>query len=311
MLLVLALLGSAAAHPFGGTLPGHELRLTVAADRVELRYAARVPTHDVLSELEALGQADAAAFTDRKLDELADNLRIEADGMRLSWTRAPTDAETGLGNSRAISYEQTLSVALPPNTRSLHISNGNYPDQPSYFFWSVALMPPLRLSDCSLVDIEGARVLRTRDGQWRMDEEQRELRLTFAESTGVLAALGQLAGVPGEGPVSLDAALALGVAHDLRSGRMPPEGVALALFGAALGAMDLRRSWRLSLPWLALALGGAFAVAPAFGGALAAAAAVGAALGAPAPARLTRIPGWMGRASLAVFGAAAGMVLLE
>lgn len=312
MLWSLALLGSpvAVAHPFGGTLPGHELHLRLSPQAVELRYSARVPTHEILAELKGRELSDPAAFTLAKLDELADNLALDVDGQRLSWSREPSDAETGLGNSRSITYEQTLRAELPPGARTLHISNGNYPDQTSYFYWEVQVMPPLRVATCSLLDLDGSRVLRTRDAQWRMDEEQRELRLELEPSVGFWAALGRLAEPTGEEPLALDAALALGPAHDMRSGRLPPQPLALGILGAALGALDVRRQWRIGLPWLGIAVALALAVALPAGGAMGAAATLGAVIGLWLPAPAGRLMGWAGRVALALFAAAAGLSLL-
>lgn len=269
--LALLLTAPAFAHPFGGAMPGHDISLSVDASGVTLEYRAALPTHDVLSELEEAGvetQEAADAFTQAKLAELAAGLsgRVDADPLR--WEHLDPERETGRGDQRLVRFEQRLALRRDRAPGVLLLSNGNAPDQLSYFRWQVEVAPELEVTECSLVDLEEGVVTETRHGQWRMDEAQRELVLRLRPRR--LGWVGALLGEGDGAPRPVHEAMAMGPLVALRAGVLSRElalGVMLGLAGA--GALRAGR-WRHRVDALAvITLGLAVLHAPPLAGALA------------------------------------------
>ncbi|MCB9758334.1 MAG: hypothetical protein H6739_00700 [Alphaproteobacteria bacterium] len=233
----------AEAHPMGGTPATHRGVVTISADAVTVDWTTLVPTHDILQELgpgRTLTPGQSEAFTAGKLAELADNLRLEVDGAALRWTPVPSDTPTGLANSRIVTYTQTLRAPLPPEARSLRISNGNYPDQPSLFQWELSLEDGLRLSSTSLLDVARGRVTANRHGQWRMDEPSRELTLVLEpRPSPAVKALAEAAGLADAAPTPCHEALGQGPYRAVQG--VLAAGV-LALIGAGVAL------WRRQKP---------------------------------------------------------------
>ncbi len=180
------MLGLAWAHPVGGVYPSHQLELEVQPLGVRAVYSARIPTHEVVQELEALREAgdalaaDPQAFSDRKMDELRDNLTLRLDGQPASWERREDDAK---GNTKYLYYDQVLWLALPEGAHLLEIRNGNLPDQVGYFMVTAKLAPSWVIEETSLLYFDEGELKRNRDGRWRMDEEARELSLSLRPAT--------------------------------------------------------------------------------------------------------------------------------
>lgn len=178
--LLLLVLPAALAHPVGGAQPSHMFKVSVEADQLRVFYSARVPTHDIIQELQPtadFGPEAGERFTMKQLDELRDNLALEIDGERVAWERVPGSEPTGRGDSRYLFYEQELAAPLSGQRHELFLSNGNRPDQLSFFQWTVGLQPPWVVEDSSLLTFEGGAVKRSLNGQVRMDEDMRELTL--------------------------------------------------------------------------------------------------------------------------------------
>lgn len=241
--LPLLLVAPALAHPFGGAMPGHDLHLEVGPEGVVLDYQAALPTHDLLVEMEAAEvrtEAQSKAFTEAKLDELAAGLRGRLDAEPATWERLDPERETGRGNQRLVRFEQRLRAATPKAPSIVTLSNGNLPDQLSYFRWTVDVAPSLEVLSCSLVDVEEGQVVETRYGQWRMDEPMRELdlRLRARRLPWMAPLLGE-----SEAPRPVHEAMALGPLAALQQGVLSRE---LALAGlvvqAAAGALRAGRA---------------------------------------------------------------------
>lgn len=238
--------GLAAAHPLNGVVPSHALRLTLEDGALTVDYSLRVPTHEIIQELNALDldaarrgltRQDSDAFIAAKLDELRDGLVLKADGARVPWERLPRDAPTGLGNARHVQFDQTLTAALPPGLTTLTLSNGNLPDMLSHYMAELVVVGPIWLADCSLWTVEGDRVRQSREGRWGMEESGRELQITVAPPLGpVMAGLWWLNNAVVEGPrpgVEARRAAALTRAQD---GALPEAPLAVALLAAPLAA---------------------------------------------------------------------------
>ncbi len=174
------------AHLSGGVYPSHQLELEIQGDGVRAVYSARIPTHEVVEELEALRQAgdplaaDAQAFSDRKMDELRDNLALRLDGEQAVWQRREDDAK---GNSKYLYYDQVLWLGLSEGPHEVQISNGNVPDQVCYFMVTARLDPAWVIEETSLLFFDEGELKRNRDGRWRMDEDARELTMSLRPAT--------------------------------------------------------------------------------------------------------------------------------
>ena len=171
-------LASALAHPLGGVMPSHDLRLELQADRIEALYGARLPTHDVLKaigEQADFSPEDATAYNTARLRELRENLTLTVDGSRVPWEEATPTPESGTGNSRFVLFEQTLRAPFAGG--ELLVVNSNDPDALSYFRVDVVLGPMWVAEQCSLWERVEATVEKSRNGTWRLEEESRELTL--------------------------------------------------------------------------------------------------------------------------------------
>ncbi|MCK6525204.1 hypothetical protein L6R49_27685, partial [Myxococcota bacterium] len=249
LLGVLAVLGVGApaeAHPLNGVVPSHALRLTLREGALTADYSLRVPTHEIVQELNALDldaerrgltRQDSDAFIATKLDELRDGLVLRADGARVSWTRAPRDAPTGLGNVRHVQFDQLLEAQLPPGVTTLTLSNGNLPDMLSHYMTEVVVDGPIWLERCSLWTLEGDRVRQSRDGRWAMEESGRELELTLAPPLGPgMDLLWRLNNVVVDGPRPAIEARRAAALTRAQAGDLPELPLAVALVAAPLAA---------------------------------------------------------------------------
>lgn len=183
--LLIAALTPALAHPFGSNLPAHDLELVLDAGRVQVDYTVEIPTADALREVKALlgrgprGPLQEAWLRRQREQELQDGLSLLVDGAALSAEALPTLFPSGTGDSRFVRYAISLGADLPPSARTLVLRNGNLPDQPALFRAQLAVTDAVVLDAASLFDVEDAAVVANREGQWRMEEESRELRLAF------------------------------------------------------------------------------------------------------------------------------------
>lgn len=198
MLLFGLMLGmSAQAHPMASNLYGHRLELRLEPDRLGAVYVAEVPTPVVLRELRDRSGGDPDRDdTDRYVaelrEELVGGLRLEVDGAPTAWTPTGEPAPAGEGDARFVSFGVSLQVALPSGARTLQIVNGNFPDEPSLYLTDLRVDPGVIIDDASLIQRGAQGEIRDRTGQWRAEEESRDLRLAFraraAAWTGLLRA---------------------------------------------------------------------------------------------------------------------------
>jgi hypothetical protein len=255
--------GLGRAHPLNGVVPSHALRLTLQEGTLTADYSLRVPTHEIVQELNALDldaarrgltRQDSDAFIAAKLDELRDGLVLKADSARVPWERLPRRAPTGLGNTRHVQFDQTLQAALPPGVRTLTISNGNLPDTLSHYMTELVVVGPLWLDDCSLWTLSDGRIRQNRGGRWGMEEAGRELSFTLAPAFGpVTGALWKLNNSVVEGPrPAAEVRLAPALTR-ARDGDLPELPLALALFAAPFAAaVATRRAWMVGILCAAL-----------------------------------------------------------
>lgn len=255
--------GLARAHPLNGVVPSHALRLTLREGALTAEYSLRVPTHEIVQELNALDldaarrgltRQDSDAFIATKLDELRDGLVLKADGARVPWERLPLRAPTGLGNTRHVQFDQPLQASLPPGARTLTISNGNLPDTLSHYMTELVVVGPVWLDDCSLWTLDDGRIRQDRGGRWGMEETGRELSVTLAPAFGpVTGALWKLNNSVVEGPrPAAEARLAPALIR-ARAGDLPELPLAVALVAAPFAAAAAPRwAWMVGLLCAAL-----------------------------------------------------------
>jgi hypothetical protein len=183
----------ALAHPLGGVMPSHDVVVELAEDTARVRYAVRLPTHDVLEDVgdrSEFSPADAEDFNVARLRELRDELALSVDGERLAWTsNAPTE-ESGTGNSRFVLFEQDL--VAPLRAGELTLRNGNTPDSLSYFRVAFEVAPRWTVDDCSLFRrVEEGAVLKSDNGVWSLEEASREVTLVLRQTSALEGLLGQ------------------------------------------------------------------------------------------------------------------------
>ena len=260
-------IATALGHPFGSNLVGHKTELWLAADRVEVIYLAEVPTSVLLRELRAFlfdvespTATDQDRHTEQMLTELADGLRLLANGERLSWRRLASDAPSGLGDTQFIAYNLHLMADLPDGTRTINLVNGNRPEERALFATNVHVANGVILDASSQIDVDDdGHIGINRAGQWRGEETERELRLSFRPRVGLEGAIiegfERLSGAPAEG--FSDAASVISTARpdilpSLVKGELTPRSIGIALL-------------------MALFLGAAHAFSPGHGKALVAA----------------------------------------
>ena len=239
------------AHPLNGVVPSHALRLTLSEGALTADYSLRVPTHEIVQELNALDldaarrgltRQDSDAFIAEKLDELRDGLVLRADGAPVPWERLPLRAPTGLGNVRHVQFDQQLQATLPPGVTTLTISNGNLPDLLSHHMMELVVVGPLWLQDCSLWTLEEGRIRQDRGGRWGMEESGRELTITLAPAFGpVKRGLWRLNNPVVEGPRPAAEARVVPALTRARDGDLPELPLAVAILAAPFAAAAASR----------------------------------------------------------------------
>ena len=197
----LSLIAVVLAHPFESRLYGHQTTLWLAPEAVTVEYAVEIPTPDLLSEIRASLSAqptedDQTAFNERLHRDLRDALRLVIDGEAMSWEQVEPTADSGRGDATFIVYRLLLRAPLPDSARTLQLIDGNYPDEPSIFQTAVLVDEALILDASSQLTVEDGTLISSRDGLWRSEEDNRELRLSFRRRSGV-AVWSALAGLGG------------------------------------------------------------------------------------------------------------------
>ena len=185
--LALLLAPRAQAHPFEGDLYGHEARLRLAPDRLELRWRAEVPTREVLADAARRfptdrrpTDAEKAEFTELWLAELADGLELRRNGEAVPLVRLANAEPTGMGDARFIRYDLIFEARYPPDgPQQLVLLDHNHADSRVVRQTDLVVHPDLRLDACSLWGKEGVDPTESRLGQWSSNPEDRELRLSF------------------------------------------------------------------------------------------------------------------------------------
>ena len=159
------------AHPAGGGLPGHRLRVDIGPGELRVHQWTRVPIHHVLDTLEPsadFGPQAADAFVERRHQELAQELVVSVDGEVQEW-RIDPESRASKGSEVFLFFEQDLVLELGPGPHQIALRNGNLPDLPG-FYWVEGELS----ADWVLVQTEPLL-----PSSWSMDESLREVRLSL------------------------------------------------------------------------------------------------------------------------------------
>jgi len=186
---------AALAHPFDARWYGHRLDVQLQPELLRVDVAIEVPVVDLLSdmrrEFEGVAQPgpdDLNAFNARLGAELRDSIRLIVDDQPARWGTATIAPEPAFENQFAV-YTLQLEAALPPGSQTLNLINGTFPDQPSIFSTRVQVGGDVIVDACSLLEVSGGEVIESRDGQWRTEEDNRELRMSYRSRAGLDATL--------------------------------------------------------------------------------------------------------------------------
>ena len=248
------LISAALAHPFEARLYGHQTAVRLHATTIEVDYALEIPTLQLIAELKRAlagnprpGEAEQAQFNDDMHRELSGALRLVVDDQPVPWQVVAPEESSGQGDAKFIVYRLTMSAPLPPGSQTVHLIDGNYPDVPSIFHTVVQVDGDLMVDASSLMDVEDGALRASRDGQWRMEESSRELRMSFREKPGgILAGLRWLAGDRASGlQPAAEALTSVHVPADaqLIAGRLHTGlAVVMLLSAAGLSALQSRTS---------------------------------------------------------------------
>ena len=267
----LTLIAVASAHPFESRLYGHQTTLWLTDEAVTVEYAVEIPTAELLAELrETLPPqptpADQAAFNERLHRDLRDALRLVVDGEAMSWAVSEPTEDSGRGDVKFIVYRLQTKAPLPAEARTLQLIDGNYPDEPSIFQVSVLVGEGMILDASSQLTVEDGVLLNSRDGLWRAEEDNRELRLSFRRRTPTQKRLHSLlrllGGIDAEIRPSSEvlSTLRADPAAELSSGRLSSASVLMTLaLSAVLGLLSGIRWWVAA--GCALLVGGGLLVA--------------------------------------------------
>jgi len=251
----------AQAHPFDSALTGQQLTMYVGQGRLRVDYLVEVPARDAVRWLveerrnrpdDALEDIESDVIS-RELSSYADGLRLVVDGESRRWTRLEPPEDSGTGDERFVRFLLALEVPLDGKPHALHVSNGNLPDRATLFFVDVRVDDWIVIDESSLLTPREEGGLRDLGGDWRGDEELRELRLAVRSRTPathrLLGLLETLSPPPGELPSPWRTAasahvseLSLGLPArllPLLAGAVGAVGLGLLAFLAMLG-----RGWR-------------------------------------------------------------------
>jgi len=276
-------------HPVGVSIPSHQLQLTVDGAELRVDYSVRLPTRWIMKEIgdrDSFSADEGVRFTAGKLEELARGIKLTDGDELVALTLQAPEETTGLGDAKFLTYDLTLLGVLPEAARhELTITQSNYPDEHCYFRVEALLDPMNRVHSSSLFRVEDGRARFSVYGQWRMEEEMREVTLVFSEPGSALGRSARAAASPAGEPLPATELVAVTELEHLAAGAITRDAaVGLAAGFFLLGLTGIRggaRRW-----WLwglgvgeaalvgALALGGAV-VGAGMGAALVAGAGVG------------------------------------
>lgn len=186
-LLTLALahpgiVSQASAHPTPDIIGQRlDVRVTHVADgdsalQVAVLYTAEVPERRVLAE--AMAQGAARDYAARRLAELATGLKATWDGLPLPLQSAPLEHAARNGEPGFLELRLDLQAPLPAATGTLHLQNGNYPDETCYFATQVTLPGDVVVTATTLATVRDGVLANSTHAAWNSKDQAREFEMS-------------------------------------------------------------------------------------------------------------------------------------
>lgn len=186
-LLTLALahpgiVSQASAHPTPDII-GQRLDVRVthvaqgdAALQVDVLYTAEVPERRVLAE--AMAQGASKDFATRRLAELATGLKATWDGQPLRLESVPLEHAARNGEPGFLELRLDLRAPLPSTSGTLHLQNGNYPDETCYFATQVTLPGDQVVTATTLASVRDGVLADSTHAAWNSKDQAREFEMS-------------------------------------------------------------------------------------------------------------------------------------
>ncbi len=158
-------IAAATAHPGSFRIAAQDVAIVVDDDRVEIHYYLEAPRlrpehHDAPAE---------EVVPD--ISELQSGLILRVDGEAVPLI-PQGDVEYRSSHTMA-GVAATFTAGLPTAVSELTVENGNYPDLPGHFRTGWVLGPHWRLTNSSLITIEGGRIATDQSRQWVQGDHAR------------------------------------------------------------------------------------------------------------------------------------------
>lgn len=172
------------AHPFtgkggagepGASIVGQRLAVRVDTDHVTVEYIAEVPAMRVYKEAKAEG-ADATYAT-KKLEELRGNVHATWQDTPLPLTSVTLADPARAGEGGFLEFHVKGEAPIS-GAGTLHVRNGNFPDENAYFMSDVTLGPGVVVEASSLLQVRSGLPRENKHGAWVREESARELSMT-------------------------------------------------------------------------------------------------------------------------------------
>lgn len=168
LLFLLLLASVASAHPVGAQRTSHHLRLTLLEDEVVVDYRAYVPADNLQdTPLEEHFQALMAGVV------------LTVDGIMVPLLAQTVEDPIAPTRSHAVRFRAGFRADITPSgtAQEFLLVNSNEPDALSLFASEIYLGPSWNPLSSSLLVLGPDGIEENRQGQWRMEEESRELAL--------------------------------------------------------------------------------------------------------------------------------------
>jgi len=166
--LVLLVSWLAHAHPVGAERTSQQVRLTLTDDQVVLDYGVWIPTRQ-------LAQIPA----DERLAELSRGFSLTANEEPLVLEPQEMSTPPVAAQGHLALFQLGLRAVLPNSDENLELVlfNPNEPESLSAFQSEIFLGREWQTLESSLLRMENETLVENLHGQWRMEEESREIRL--------------------------------------------------------------------------------------------------------------------------------------
>lgn len=190
--MLLAFAALALAHPYGGDyrkgagepgmgVVGQRVTVWVRAREVEVEYIAEVPAARIYREAKEAG--GGKEWSAQYIEGVRGNIRASWEGAALPLTPVAVTDAARKGEADFLEFHARGAAAISPSG-TLRISNGNYPDEISYFANTVYLAGDLVATASSLLRVVNGKLKDNVHGAWVKVESAREFSVTIRPAHG-------------------------------------------------------------------------------------------------------------------------------